>query len=101
HGFEYEAGHEPGLSDAGLTDEDDVFRLGDKVQLGEGADLPLFDAGLDLEREALQSQQFRHVRASQTRRESRLLTRLPLGTKQLSEQGLQGRARLLGCAERV
>ncbi len=52
--LEQQAGGESGLADAGRADEDDVLGLGDEVELGEGADLPLGDAGLALEGEGLE-----------------------------------------------
>jgi len=82
--------------DIGTSFESVARLLGDKIQLSEVADLTFLDAGLDFEGEAFQCQQLRRVRASQTRREGGLLTRLPLSAEQLREQRFQGRAGLLG-----
>lgn len=49
-GFACQGDHQPGLADAGLTDEHDILSLRDEFQLSQRADLALLDALLLLER---------------------------------------------------
>ena len=99
HGLEHERAHESGFADTGFTDEDEVLGLGDEGELSKGADLTLFDAGLDLEGEGFQGPGFGQLRALEPCGKGCLLTGLPLGTQQLGDEGYDGRAIALGGGE--
>ena len=88
--LEQEPGSESGLADAGGADEDDVLGLGDEVELGEGADLLLGDAGLLLEREGLEGPLLGQSGALDAPRERLLLAVVPLRPEQPSEEFLVG-----------
>jgi len=51
------------LADTGRSDEHDILGLGHELELGEGADLALIDAGLALEREGLEGALLAQARA--------------------------------------
>ena len=60
--LEQEPRGQPRLADARWPDEDDVLRLRDEFELGEGPNLPLVDAGLALEGKRLQRPLLRQTR---------------------------------------
>ena len=80
--LEQQPAGEARLADAGRADEDDVLGLGDEVELGEGADLPLVDAGLALEGEGLERPLLGHGGVLDAPGERALLAALPLGAQQ-------------------
>ncbi len=74
-----------GFADACGSDQDDILRLGDKLQFGEGLDLLAVDPGLTGEGEAGQRPALRQLRLLDASRQSRLLAVVPLRPQQAGE----------------
>ena len=90
---------EAGLSDAGGSYEDDVFGLGNEVELGEGAKVATGDPRLLAKGKGFESPLLGKFCALYSPVEGGLLSMMPLSAQEANEEGLVGELLFVGVSE--